>query len=650
MLKRKYNYNNLQLTMKALKLVIAIACISTVSQAQTIFSYGNKQVGKQEFLTAFEKNPGKAAERKKSLNEYLDLYISFKLKVQAAYDAKLNNSETFQNESNNFKRQLAESMINDEADEKKLIAEAYNRSKKDIHATQIFIDYGKDTAAAKAQAEKAYNLLKQGKSFEEVLNQFSNDDNNKKTKGDIGFITVFSLPYAIETVLYNLKTGQYAAPYKGKYGYHIFKNVGERKAWGRRKVAQIMLALPPEADEASVKAKQIVADTIYQQLLRGYKFENLVAQYSNDLHTASNNGVLPEVGIGNYDEQFEQKLYSLKKIGEYAAPFKSAYGFHILKLVEILEPAVSAEEDAYIKQKIEGGDRLAQSKNNRQKIWQQLIKYQKAVYKDSAIYAYVDSFLNGKSLASFGKSADSVLLFSFAKSKIYSKDFQTYSSMLIHSGNSLSTKPMDVQMKEFEKQKCLEYYRDHYEEFNPAIQKQIKEFEEANLLFVAMDKNVWSKATEDSAGLKKFYAQHTDKYYWNKGVSGILITINNKEVAKELSAKVKENIAGWRAIVSGYGGIASADSARYEYDNLPVKQKPEPTVGYITTPEKSETDELYSFFVVTKVHDATDRRSFEEAKGLVINDYQNQLEAEWIKSLKVKYPVQINKVNWNTVQ
>ena len=562
----------------------------------------------------------------------------------------MNNLETFKTESAQFKRQLAESLINDEADVTKLVAEAYDRSKKDIHAAQIFIDYGNDTAAALVQAEKAYNLLKQGKSFEEVLNQFSNDDNNKKTKGDIGFITVFSLPYSIESEIYNLKTGQYSAPFKGKYGYHIFKSVGERKALGRRKVAQIMLALPPDADEASIKAKQIIADTIYQQLLRGYKFENLVSQYSNDLHTANNNGLLPEVGIGHFDDQFEQKVYSLKMNGDYTAPFKSAYGFHILKLVEKIEPAISAEEDIYIKQKIEGGDRLAQSKNNRQKKWQQLIKYKKAKYNEAAVYAYVDSFLNGKSLESFGKKADSVLLFSFAKSNMYAKDFQTYTSMLIHSGNALSTKPMNVQMMEFEKQKCLEYYRDHYEEFNPAVNKQIKEFEEANLLFVAMDKNVWSKATEDSAGLKKFYAQHTDKYFWNKGVSGILITVNNKDVAKDLAAKVMQNLNGWRATVSGFGGIASADSARYEYDNLPVKQKPEPTVGYITTPEKSETDELYSFFVVTKVHNTTDRRSFEEAKGLVINDYQNQLEAEWIKILKLKYPIHINMQNWNTVK
>ena len=636
--------------MKALKIVLALACLTSFSHAQTIFTYGKKDVSKQEFLTAFDKNPGNIADRKKSLTEYLDLYINFKLKVQAAYDAKLNNLETFKSELTNFKRQLAESLINEEADEKKLVAEAYERSKKDIHVAQIFIDYSKDTAKAKEQANKASALLKQGKSFEEVLNIFSNDEVNKKTKGDIGFITVFNLPYAIESEVYKLKVGQSSAPYKGKYGYHIFRNMGERKALGRRKVAQILIATPPDADADALSIKKALADTIYQQLLRGYQFEVMVARYSNDLHSANNNGVLPEIGIGHFDTAFESKLYSIKNTGEYLAPFKSSYGYHILKLIENIEPAKTADDDIYVKQKIEGGDRLTQSKNSRLKIWQQYSKYKKATYTDTVVYAYVDSFLQGKSMASFGKKVDSLLLFSFNKENVYAKDFQNYSSMLLHSGNPLSTKPLASQLKEFEKTKCIEYYRDHYEEFNPSVNKQIKEFEEANLLFVAMDKNVWSKATEDSIGLKKFYSTHQDKYVWNKGVSGILITVNNKDVAKELAGKIGKDITAWRSTVSNYGGVASADSARYEYENLPIKQKIESKVGFVTTPEKSETDELYSFFIVSQLHDVATKRSFEEAKGLVINDYQTQLEAEWIKILKVKYPIHLNIANWNTVK
>ena len=165
-----------------------------------------------------------------------------------------------------------------------------------------------------------------------------------------------------------------------------------------------------------------------------------------------------------------------------------------------------------------------------------------------------------------------------------------------------------------------------------------------------MDKNVWSKASEDSIGLRNFYKANADKYNWNKGVSGILITVNSKDVCKELSSKLEGNINNWRTTVSSYGGVASADSARYEYDNLPIKQKIEPTIGFMTSPEKSTTDELYSFFIVTKVHETVIRRSFEEAKGLIINDYQNQLEKEWIKSLKIKYPIHINMQNWNAVK
>ena len=636
--------------MKALKLAIAFACASTVSQAQTIFTFGDKPVGKQEFMTAFNKNPGDEKDRKKSLTDYLDLYINFKLKVQSAYDAKLNNLETFKTESANFKRQLAENLINEEAQENKLITEAYDRSKKDIRVSQIFIDYTKDTAKALEQANKAYALLKQGKPFEEVLNNVSNDDNNKKTKGDIGYITVFSLPYSFENEIYSLKEGQYSAPFKGKYGYHIFKNTGERKALGRRKVAQILIAVPTDADEATIKAKNDLADTLYQQLLRGAQFDKFVARYSNDLHTVNNNGLFPEISIGHFDEQFEQKVYSIKKNGDYLAPFRTSSGIHILKLIENMEPAKTAEEDLYIKQKIESGDRLVQSKNNRLKKWQIMTKYKKAAYDETTIFAYIDSFIQGKSITTFSKNIDSTLIISFAKENLYVKDFKNYASMLNHTANVLASRTIPEQMKEFEKLKSVDYYRDHYEEYNPAIKKQIKEFEEANLLFVAMDKNVWSKASEDSLGLRNFYKANADKYNWNKGVSGILITVNSKDVCKELSSKLEGNINNWRTTVSSYGGVASADSARYEYDNLPIKQKIEPRIGFMTSPEKSTTDELYSFFIVTKVHDALTRRSFEEAKGLIINDYQNQLEKEWIKSLKIKYPIHINMQNWNAVK
>jgi len=637
--------------MKALITAFSLLLVSTNVPAQTIFTYGNKQVGKQEFLTAFNKNPGKTTDRKSALNDYLGLYINFKLKVQAAYDAKLNESESFKSELRNFKRQLAEGLINEEADSKKLFAEAHERSKKDIHVAQIFIPYTRDTANALLQANNAIAQLKEGKSFEAILNTYTTDEETKKNHGDIGFITVFTLPYAVENEIYGLKLNQSSTiPFKGKYGFHIFKNIGERKAVGRRKVAQILIALPVDASEDLIKIKHAMADTIYQIISRGQQtFESQVARFSNDLHSANNNGLMPEVGIGQYDAAFEEKLYSLKKVGDILPPIKTSYGFHILKLVEDIAPAKTAEEDEYVKLKVESGDRLAQAKDQRMKKWQQLSGFKKAGYNESAVYAYVDSFLKGRPYSITFKKPDSVLLFSVSDRSYFSKDFQDYATMLNHSDNNLSLKPLPVQLKEFEKAKCLEYYRDHYDEFNAGMLKQIKEFEEANLLFVSMEKNVWGKATEDSTVLKNFYLAHTDKYIWDKGVSGILITTSNKQAAKNVAEKIGENVNNWRSAVSKFGGIISADSNRYEYGNLPIKQKIEHKEGFVSDIEKAESEDLYSFFVVTKVYDTVSKRTFEDARGLVINDYQNKLESEWIKTLKEKYPVHINTQNWNTI-
>ena len=635
--------------MKVLISAFLLLLVSAITSAQTVFTYGNKQVDKQEFLNAFNKNPIQTTDRQSALNDYLGLYINFKLNVQAGYDAKLNETASFKNELKNFKRQLAESLINEESDSKKLLAEAYERSKKDIHVAQIFIPYNNDTAKALALAKNAIADLKKGKSFESVFNNFTTDAEAKKTNGEIGYITVFTLPYAVENEIYGLKVNQSSStPFKGKNGFHIFKNLGERKAVGRRKVAQILIALPPNASEELVKTKKALADTIYQTINRGEQtFESMAAKYSNDLH--SNNGLMPEVGIGQYNTAFEEKLYSLKKEGDILPPFQSAYGFHILKLVEVITPAKSVDEDEYVKHNVESGDRLAQAKNQRMKKWQQLSNFQRASYNEADVYAYVDSSLKGRSKSILTKNIDSVVLFTISKDTFYAKDFKDYATMLTHSGNTLSSKSMSAQMKEFEKAKCMEYYRDHYDEFNSSMQKQIKEFEEANLLFISMEKYVWEKATADSLALQNYYKAHEDKYIWNKGVAGILVTTSSKDVAKDIAAKITENVSNWRNIVSKVSGLVSADSNRYEYGNLPIKQKIENKEGFVSDIEKGESDDLYSFFLVSKVYDTVSKRTFEEARGLVINDYQNKLEADWVKTLKEKYPVNINTKNWNTI-
>ena len=151
--------------------------------------------------------------------------------------------------------------MNDPEMTNRLMKEAFQRSLKDIHVGHIFISLRNangvvDSAAAKKKRRNIARLLERGEDFLNVAQQISDDPAAKTNKGDIGYITVFTLPYEFENVIYATPPGKYSAPVTSKIGYHIFKNLGERKAAGKIKAQQILLAFPPGADEADKKKLQ----------------------------------------------------------------------------------------------------------------------------------------------------------------------------------------------------------------------------------------------------------------------------------------------------------------------------------------------------------------------------------------------------------
>ena len=188
-----------------------------------------------------------------------------------------------------------------------------------------------DTVKAYEKAMTAYDELKKGKKFGEVATRFSDDPSVKMNKGEIGYITVFSLPYELENLAWSLAPGQWSKPYRSKGGYHIFKNEGERKALGRIKVAQILLSIPPGASAAVREQVRRKADSIYRVLVAGGDFAALARAYSGDNLTYQNGGELPEFGIGRYDSAFEAAAFRLDRDGAISRPVATEFGYHIIK-------------------------------------------------------------------------------------------------------------------------------------------------------------------------------------------------------------------------------------------------------------------------------------------------------------------------------
>jgi peptidyl-prolyl cis-trans isomerase SurA len=180
--------------------------------------------------------------------------------------------------------------------------------------------------------------------------------------------------------------------------------------------------------------------------------------------------------------------------------------------------------------------------------------------------------------------------------------------------------------------------------------KQVKEFEEANLLFGIMEKNVWGKANADTSGLLNYYNQHKSKYVWAASANAVIITCKTKELAEEIQTKLKENPASWRQITESYETEVVADSGRFELSQLPVIDRTIFTAGLFTAPVKNESEGTYTFNYVIDVFNEPGQRSFEDAQGMVISDYQQVLEDKWIAGLKKKYPVVVNQAVFQTIK
>lgn len=622
-------------------LVLALM-LANAASSQVLFSYGKYKVDKQEFLKAFNKNPSLEPDRKKALREYLDLYINFKLKVQAALDAKLDREQSYQYEAENFRKQLATNFINEEANIRALVEEAFRRSRKDVHLQQVFIEFGNpaDTLAAYKKAQQAWSELRTGKPFSEVVGRYATPSSS-----ELGWITVFSLPYQYENIIYQLGAGQFSAPVRTASGYHIFYHAGERPAAGRRKAAQILFAVPPSASSQEKEAIRLKADSVRKVILQHpAKFDEMVHLFSNDLSTADNHGLMQEFGIGEFSPEFEAAVFALKTPGEITQPVETQYGYHLVQLKEIIPVAKDLEDPvaaASLREKVEKDDRLSQARKLLVDKWMKLAKYQPAVYDEQHLWAYTDSFFNGAKPAPFSKVNDSTVIFRFSKQKITASDFAKY-NRAVKAYPMYQAMSYPEIMKEYARAATTEYYQDQLEDYNPDFRAQLKEFNDANLLFAVMDKEIWTRSATDEAGLKAFYEKNRQKYTWEASANAILFTARNESVLNSLLQQLAGNVASWKEAADRFGNDVMADSNRFELSQIPVAGRTNFTNGLLTAPVKNN-DGSYSFAYIVKVMMEPGQRSFEEARGMVINDYQKVLEEEWLASLKKKYPVKVNE-------
>jgi peptidyl-prolyl cis-trans isomerase SurA len=206
--------------------------------------------------------------------------------------------------------------------------------------------------------------------------------------------------------------------------------------------------------------------------------------------------------------------------------------------------------------------------------------------------------------------------------------------------------PYAKAMHDFTVEIVTRYYSDHLNEWNADLSAQLTEFNEANLLFSVMDKHIWQPSNDDTAGVRSYFNQHPGKYNWLPGFSGVAVSAHTKELAQEVSLRLRQQAERWRAIINGYSGTVAADSSRYEYGQYQLRPENGIKKGYLSPPEKNTGDDSWVFVMVTRVFPSTIPKTFEEARGSVITDYQQVMEDKWLETYRARYPVKLNEAAW----
>jgi len=634
------------------KAMVAVSLVFTTAavHAQVLFTYGGKPVTKNEFLKAYRKNNTENKATDQSYSDYLELFIRFKLKVQAAQAMRLDTMSNQEAELRSFRNQVVENYINDDETINELIDEEIARGKKDIHIAHIFVAIKKgateqEIKQASDKINAAWSQLQKGQDFGKVAAEFSEDPSVSSNKGDIGYITALVLPYELESAIYATTPGKVSAPVRSKAGFHIFKNLGEREGLGRMKAAQILVSFPPGANEEQKMQTKQKADSIYNVLVKGSDFKALAAKFSSDNLTWQAGGEMMEFGVGQYELPFETSAFALKNDGDISEPVLTSYGYHIIKRLQRKSPLADDTSKAHrddIKQRILQSDRMEVAKQRMLKKVLQITGFKKSTFNQQHFTIVTDSILQKKKAPKFADMNDKTPLFSFAKQTITVKEWQTYLEMIRDYENMKAGKTDNQLLDQFIESSAFDYYRSHMEEYNKEFAYQLNEFKEGNLLFEVMQRKVWDVASTDTAGLKKYYSEHKDKYWWESSADAIIFTASNETVAEDIRKKVKENYKDWQKYIDNSSGQLQGDSGRFELNQIPVVDRTNFTEGLITANVKNQTDKSVAFAYIVKLHPDKEVRNFADARGFVINDYQVYLEEKWINELKKKYPVNIN--------
>lgn len=629
-----------------LSLALAVASIAMVqakgSKDPELMTINGKGVPLSEFEYLYHKNNSQQL-TPQSIDEYLEMFVTYKQKVADAENEGIDNTEAFKNEFDGYRKELAEPYLRNKAMEDSIIHSVYSHLLEDVDVSHVMVASkgpGIDPAAQKHMLDSLRTAIINGADFAAVAKKNSIDRAAQNNGGHMGWIPVGRLPYTFEDAAYQTPVGQISPVIETPFGFHIVRVEGRRPARGQVLVEHI-LKLTQGLDEEAAAKKKAEIDSIYNVVKGGADFEEVAKKESEDPGSQRNGGKMNWFGAGQMVPEFEEASFTLKN-GEISEPFKTAYGYHIVKRLdwkpvdsfETMEPMiknlVQRDERAQMPRKRKIAELRGKFKVRENAEAINCVKEE--ILKNGALdSALTEKYLTSNvTLATVGKTP---ILLSEVVSEIGSPLAGSAEQQAAQFEERIS-RAIDNVVTENERQDLAKNNADY--------RNLLNEYRDGMLLFEVSDRKVWTKAKQDKEGLEKYFETHRDKYKWDKPRFKSYVVFATSDSLMQLAQNYLNS--------NNIPNDSLANSLRKEFgkdvkiEKVIAAQGENNITDYLGFgAEKPEPKGKWAFYFPYrgKVLEAPEEAA--DVRGAVTGDYQSELEAAWVAQLKQKYPAKINK-------
>ena len=631
----------------AFPLAVALAANAQGQTDPVLMEIGGKQIKRSEFEYIYNKNNSASTVEKKDLDEYVDMFINFKLKVLEAENAGIDTTQAFRKEFAGYRAQLAKGYLTDKEVDEDYVRCVYERLKENVRASHILIDCPEgalpaDTLRAYERAMEVYRLLESGADFEETARRMSDDKSVKYNGGDLGYFTALQMVPTFEAAVYALQPGEVSLPVRSRFGYHVIKMTDRRPDRGKVHVAHIFKHIPQDAGQDKVDKAMAQMDSLYAAIMAGADFAELAKTYSDDKVSAQRGGELGWIGMRQTIPEFENKIFAMSD-GEVSKPFATPVGIHIVKRFEhrLIEP-YDVKHDQIVMML----NRMGENDRGQKALIARLKKEYAMSDTDQDTYGMLlslapDAQLGDSAYVAALGGRDDVLF------TLDGKSYGVQGFIDFVNGNSRFNKGsravvLSRLMDMYRDRVVLDYEDSRLEDKYPEFALLVNEYRDGILLFDISNREVWDKASSDEEGLEAYFKKHRRDYRWDEPhFKGIVVHCVRDSLEQPVKRLLKDkDYAAWmtelrKAYMSDSVKLVRAEKGLYvKGDNKYVdyfKFKGEA----FDQPEGFPYTFIYGKLLKRKPED------FRDVRGQVSADYQNYLEKEWVASLRKKYADQI---------